>query len=73
VLVECIQIDSITQRKGKLTHIRKLLIREFKKYFQKTFYKMENPFVGKKADVLNKKGIVAFFNREQEKAVESWE
>lgn len=33
VLVECIQIDSITQRKGKLQSIRKLLIREYKKYF----------------------------------------
>ena len=61
VLVECIQIDSITNRKGKLQHIKKLLIREYKKYFQRPFYKMENPFVGKKADVYNKRGIVALF------------
>jgi hypothetical protein len=33
VLVECIKIDSITSRKGKLQHIRKLLIREYKKFF----------------------------------------
>ena len=61
VLVECIQIDSITNRKGKLQSIRKLLIREYKKYFEKTYYKMENPFIGKRADVLNKMGVVAFF------------
>lgn len=72
VLVECIQIDSITQRKGKLQSIRKLLIREYKKYFQKSFYKMETPFIGKRADVLNKKGIVSFFHRRQEEAVSFW-
>ena len=33
VLVDCIQIDSITQRKGRLASIRKLLIREYKKFF----------------------------------------
>lgn len=33
VLVECIQIDSITQRKGRLQGIKKLLIREYKKFF----------------------------------------
>ena len=62
VLVECIQIDSITQRKGKLQHIRKLLIREYKKFFNKEYYKMENPFMGKRADVLNKRGIVSLFH-----------
>lgn len=66
MLVECIQIDSITQRKGKLQHIRKLLIAEYKKFFKRTFYKMENPYVGKKADVLNKKGIISLFHRKGE-------
>jgi serine/threonine protein kinase len=33
VLVECINIDSITQRKGKLQTIKKLLIKEYKKFF----------------------------------------
>ena len=72
VLVECIQIDSISQRKGKLASIRKLLIREYKKFFQKPFYKMEHPFVGKKADVFNKLGIVALFRGEEGKALSCW-
>ena len=44
-----------------MQHIKKLLIREYKKYFQRPFYKMENPFVGKKADVYNKRGLVALY------------
>jgi len=72
VLVECIQIDSITQRKGRLQGIKKLLIREYKKFFQKPIYKMENPFVGKKADVYNKKGIVALFHDKEGEALHWW-
>ena len=33
---------------------------------------MENPFIGKRADVLNKKGIVSFFHKRQEEAVSFW-
>jgi hypothetical protein len=35
---------------------------------------MDTPFVGKKADVLNKKAIVSLFHRreEKEKRVELW-
>lgn len=47
VLVECIQLDTITQRKGKLNKIKKLLIKDFKRFFNKPFYKMDNPFIGK--------------------------
>ena len=72
VLVECIQIDSITQRKGRLQGIKKLLIREYKKFFQKPIYKMEAPFVGKKADVYNKKGIVALFHDKEGEALHYW-
>lgn len=72
VLVECIQIDSITQRKGKLTSVRKLLIREYKKFFQKPFYKMEHPYVGKKADVFNKRGIVSLFHGDEGAAIRYW-
>lgn len=72
VLVECIQIDSITQRKGRLQAIRKLLVREYKKFFKKPIYKMETPFVGKKADVYNKKGIVALFHNKEKDALEWW-
>lgn len=51
VLVECINIDSISQRKGKLTGITNLLIKEYKKFFHRHFYKMEQPFIGKRSDV----------------------
>jgi serine/threonine protein kinase len=71
VLVECIQLDSISKRQGKLSEIRKLLIQDFKKHFNKN-YRMEKPFVGKKADMLNKRACVAFFNKEFEKAQKLW-
>ena len=61
VLVECIQLDCISKRQGKLTEIRKLLIQDYKKHFNKN-YKMEIPFVGKRVDVLNKRACVAYFN-----------
>lgn len=72
VLAECIQLDSITQRKGKLKSIRTSLISEFKKFFSRTFFKMETPFIGKKADVMNKRGTVALFNRNEEEAMRFW-
>ena len=34
VLVECLNIDSITQRKGKLANIKRILINEYKKSFK---------------------------------------
>ena len=58
VLVECIQLDTITQRKGKLSRIKKLLIKDFKRFFNKPFYKMDNPFIGKQADIFNKKAMI---------------
>lgn len=61
VLVECIQLDCITKRQGKLAELRKLLVQDFKKHFNKN-YKMEVPFVGKRADVLNKQACVAYFS-----------
>ena len=73
VLADCIQLDSITQRKGKLKSIRRTLIQEFKRFFARTFYKMEQPFFGKKADVMNKRGTVALFNRDTETAMAYWE
>jgi len=33
---------------------------------------METPYVGKKADVYNKKGIVALFNEEEKEAEKYW-
>lgn len=34
---------------------------------------METPFVGKKADVLNKRGTVALFNRNEDEAMRFWQ
>jgi len=62
VLAECIQIDSIILRKGKLKAIREMLINEYKRFFYRSFYKMETPIIGKKSDVLNKRAIIALFN-----------
>lgn len=61
VLVECIQLDSITQRKGILTGIRQLLMKFHSKFFNKTYYKMGEPYIGKKSDILNKMAIAALF------------
>ena len=73
VLVECINIDSITQRKGKLQNIKKLLIKDYKKFFQRPFYKMELPVVGKRTDVCNKKAIMALCRGEEDLALKYWE
>lgn len=80
VLVECINIDSITQRKGKLQNIKRLLIKEYKRLFQRPFYKMELPVVGNKADVCNKKAVMALCRsvqgggtNEEELALKYWE
>ena len=34
---------------------------------------MEQPFVGKKADVMNKRGTVALFDRNEEEAIRYWQ
>lgn len=54
VLVECLNIDSISQRKGKLSSIKKILIKEYKKSFKKQFYKYEHIFTTDMPDILNK-------------------
>lgn len=33
---------------------------------------METPFVGKKADVMNKRGTVALFNKNEDEAMRYW-
>ena len=73
VLVECINIDSITQRKGKLQGIRKLLMKDYKKFFSRQFYKMEIPVIGKRTDVCNKKAIMALSRGDQDLALKYWE
>ena len=73
VLVECINIDSITQRKGKLQNIKKILIKDYKKFFSRPFYKMEIPVIGKRTDVSNKKAIMALSRGEEDLAMKYWE
>ena len=73
VLVECINIDSISQRKGKLQTIKKLLLKEYKKFFKRSFYKMEIPVVVRLTDVLNKKAIMALSRGEGDLALRIWE
>ena len=72
VLVECIQLDSITQRKGILTGIRQLLMKSHSKFFNKSYYKMGEPFIGKNSDILNKQAIAALFQDNEEEAKQFW-
>lgn len=61
VLVGCIQIDAITQRRGLLAGLRDMLIAEHAKFFDKPYYKLAEPYVGKTSDILNKMAIAALF------------
>lgn len=71
VLIECIQLEPITKRQGKLAEIRKLLIQDYKKHFNKN-YRMETPFIGKRADNLNKRACVLYFDKKSEEAQKLW-
>lgn len=72
VLVECLNIDSITQRKGKLGNIKRILIKEYKKSFKKTFYKLEHIFTTDPSDILNKKAVFSNFRGDDDIAVKYW-
>lgn len=72
VLVECISIDQITQRKEKLQKIKKLLIQQYKHFFNKPFYKFEQPFVSQRPEVLNRKAVFAFLREEFDQAQNFW-
>lgn len=73
VLVECLNIDSISQRKGKLNNIKKILIKEYKKSFNKSFYKYEHIFTTDVTDILNKKAVFSNFKGRDSAAVELWD
>lgn len=73
VLVECIQLDAIAQRRGKLAAIRTLLIREHARFFDKKYYKLGQPYVGKESDILNKMAIAALFQDKIQEAEQLWE
>jgi hypothetical protein len=42
------------------------------KFFNKTYYKMGEPYIGKMSDILNKMAIAALFQDKQEEAEELW-
>jgi len=72
VLVECLNIDSIGQRKGKLSSIKKILIKEYKKSFKRTFYKLEHIFTTDQSDILNKKAVFNNFRGADSTAIAYW-
>lgn len=72
VLVECLNIDSITQRKGKLANIKRILIKEYKKSFNKSFYKLEHIFTTDNPDILNKKAVFNNFRGNDIAAISFW-
>ena len=39
-----------------------MLIEDYKKHFDKKTYKMERPFIGKRADVCNKLAAIHYYN-----------
>lgn len=71
-LVEFLNVDSITQRKGKLHYVKNLIIKEYKRFFKKPFYKLEHIFTTEYVDVLNKKAVFAYMKGLNEEAVINW-
>ena len=49
------------------------MIKDYKKFFMRPFYKMELPVIGKRTDVCNKKAIIALSRGEDELALKLWE
>ena len=50
-----------------------MLIREYKKCFKKSFYKMEQSYVSEKTDVLNKNGMFTYFQGDELNARRHWQ
>lgn len=48
------------------------MIEHYLKFFRKPFYKLDPPIEGKPADVMNKLGVVALFNRDEDSAMRYW-
>ena len=72
VLVEWLNIDSISQRKGKLSNVKRILIKEYKKSFKKSFHKLEHIFTTDGSDILNKKAVFSNFRGNDEIAEKCW-
>lgn len=52
--------------------MKNLLIKEYKRFFKKPFYKLEHIFTTEFADVLNKKAVFANMRGLTEEAIISW-
>ena len=50
-----------------------MLIAAHAKFFDKTYYKMIDPYIGKKTDILNKLAIANLFQGNRDDAEEYWE
>lgn len=48
-------------------------MKDYLKFFQRPFYKMELPVIGKRADVCNKRAIMAICRGEEDVALKLWE
>ena len=72
VLTSCVQLDSLSTSKGKLKQFKNDLIEHYLQFFKKPFYKLDPPIEGKPADVMNKLGVVALFNRDEDNAMRYW-
>jgi len=60
------------KEKGKLNSTNNLLIHHYVKIFNKPYYKLAEPFIGKQSDVLNKIAIAALYRDEIELAEQYW-
>mmetsp|Transcript_10619 Transcript_10619/g.10701 ORF Transcript_10619/g.10701 Transcript_10619/m.10701 type:complete len:238 (-) Transcript_10619:807-1520(-) len=48
-------------------------MKEYKKFFNRHFYKMEQPQIGKRADVLNKKAVFLMCKGHEEEGLRLWD
>lgn len=55
-----------------MTKIRKLMISAHSKFFNKTYYKMGEPYIGKECDTLNKMAIASLLRDNTAEAEEYW-
>jgi hypothetical protein len=63
----------LTHRKPILPQIKNLLLSEYYKFFNKKYYKLADPYYGKKPDVLNKMAVAALLKDNKKLAEELWE
>ena len=55
-----------------MTKIRKLMISAYSKFFNKSYYKMGEPYIGKQCDTLNKMAVASLLQDQTTEAEEFW-